>query len=107
MIGRSRAITRNDTAYEGPVVVEIEDICGPATFARLPEALSALWDSLRLLPLGAVQADAFSHFLTHADVLDLVTESIRRDGRLSLTFRLNGRLHSVRVSPSGAPPSPP
>lgn len=66
----------------GPVTVEIEDICGPATFRRLPEALAATWEALRLLPLGAVQAGAFRHFLTHPEVDRLVRESIRREGRI-------------------------
>ncbi|MET9612504.1 hypothetical protein [Kitasatospora indigofera] len=94
------------------MTVEIEDICGPATFHRLPEALAATWEALRLLPLGAVQADAFRHFLTHPEVDRLVAESIRREGRLSLAFRLGGRVHCVRIGPAGDPtplsrPDPP
>ncbi|WP_345289567.1 hypothetical protein [Kitasatospora albolonga] len=32
--------------------VEIEDVTAPAVFARLPDALAALWEALRVLPLG-------------------------------------------------------
>ncbi|MFD0261601.1 hypothetical protein ACFVH7_25420 [Kitasatospora indigofera] len=103
MIGRSRA---TGGTGGGPVVVEIEDVSGPSTFVELSEALAALWESLRPLPMGAVQAEAFRHFLTRPDALDLVTESIRRDGRLSLSFRMNDRLHAVWVSPAGAAPPP-
>ncbi|MGK4581027.1 hypothetical protein [Kitasatospora sp. HPMI-4] len=84
----------------GPVVVEIEDVCGPATFDRLPVALSALWDSLRLLPLDAVQSDAFRHFLTRPEAVEQVREFIRRDGRLVLAFDMNGRSHYVRIRPA-------
>ncbi|MCX5209918.1 hypothetical protein OG689_11545 [Kitasatospora sp. NBC_00240] len=90
----------------GPVTVEIEDICGPATFDRLPEALAATREALRLLPLGAVQADAFRYFLAHPEVDRLVRESIRREGRLSLAFRPGGRVHCVRIGPAGTPPPP-
>ncbi len=104
MTGPERADPR---AYDdGPVVVEIEDVCGPAVFGRLPDALTALGRSLRLLPLGTLQAGAFTYFLAHPDAGRLVAESIRRDGRLALSFRLDGRLHSVWISPAGAPPPP-
>ncbi|MGE7435209.1 hypothetical protein [Kitasatospora sp. NPDC001175] len=97
MIRKRKAVGVSDG---GPVVVEIEDVCGPATFERLPDALSALWGSLRLLPLGAVQADAFRYFLTRPQAADHVAEFIRRDGRIDLAFAMDGRSHYVRIRPA-------
>ncbi|MGE7434087.1 hypothetical protein [Kitasatospora sp. NPDC001175] len=82
-----------------PVVVEIEGITAPATFTRLPDALTAVWDALKLLPLGTLQADAFRYFLTRPDAAERTTEFLRRDGRLDLSFTLHGRTHAVRLRP--------
>ncbi len=90
---------KGGSADGGPVVVEIEGVAGPATFGRLADALTAVWDSLRVLPLGAVQADAFGYFLTRPDAVECVAEFIRRDGLLSLTFALDGHRHQVRIRP--------
>ncbi|MGK4582695.1 hypothetical protein [Kitasatospora sp. HPMI-4] len=87
-----------------PVVVEIEGITGPATFTRLPDALAALWESLRLLPLGALQADAFRYFLTRPDAAERTLEFLRRDGGLNLAFTLDGQPHTVRLRPHHAEP---
>ena len=84
----------------GPVTVEIEDIVAPATFSRVPDAVAALWEALRVLPLGWTQYEAYRYFLGPGAV-DRIEESLRRDGELSLTFRMSGRLHSVRVTPAG------
>ncbi|MFF7456798.1 ATP-binding protein [Kitasatospora sp. NPDC008115] len=88
-----------------PVLVEIEGICAPATFPRLPEALAALWRSLQLLPLGEAQAATMRDALTHPRAVGLAAESIRRDGRLDLSFRMNGRLHSALIRPAEPPPT--
>ncbi|MFD9125590.1 hypothetical protein [Kitasatospora sp. NPDC059571] len=91
---------------DGPVVVEIEDVTAEAVFARLPDALAAVWQALRALPLGAVQADAFEYFLTRPDAVRAVARFLRRDGELSLTFTLEGRPHAVRIRPAdGAAPA--
>ncbi|MFE3500920.1 hypothetical protein [Kitasatospora sp. NPDC059160] len=87
------------------MMVEIEGICAPATFPRLPEALAALWRSLQLLPLGDVQADTLRHALTRPGAVELAAESIKRDGRLYLSFRMNGRLHSACIRPAEPPPN--
>ncbi|MGK4584211.1 hypothetical protein [Kitasatospora sp. HPMI-4] len=79
------------------MTVEIEDVTEPATFARLSDALAAAWESMRVLPLGAVQADAFRYFLTRPDAAEHAAEFIRRDGRLELTFAMSGRSHAARI----------
>ncbi|MFF1873614.1 hypothetical protein [Kitasatospora herbaricolor] len=83
----------------GAVTVEIEDIAEPATFSRLPDAVAALWEALRVLPLGWTQYEAYRRFLGPGAVRR-VEESIERDGELSLSFRLAGRLHLVRIAPA-------
>ncbi|GAA2147307.1 hypothetical protein GCM10009760_38050 [Kitasatospora kazusensis] len=85
----------------GAVVVEIDGVTAPARFDELPDALAALWESLRALPLGAVQADAFHYFLTRPDAAEHVTEFVRRDGALLLSFAMGGRSHAVRLRPVG------
>ncbi|PBC66294.1 histidine kinase-like protein [Streptomyces sp. TLI_235] len=88
-----------DNCGDGPVVVEIEDITGPAAFDRLPDALPAIWDAVRLLPLGSSQYEAYKYFFTHSDAVARVREFIRREGELSLSLRMNSRLHQVRIRP--------
>lgn len=81
----------------GPVTVEIEDVAAPATFSQLPDAVAALWEALRVLPLGWTQYEAYRYFLGPGAV-ERIEESLARDGELSLTFQMAGRLHSVRVT---------
>ncbi|WP_371479408.1 hypothetical protein [Kitasatospora sp. NBC_00315] len=83
----------------GAVTVEIEDITPPATFGRAADAVAALWEAMRVLPLGWTQYEAYRYFLGPGAVAR-IEESIERDGELSLTFRMAGRLHSVRVTPA-------
>jgi hypothetical protein len=82
---------------ELPVTVSIEDIAAPATFARLPDALAALWDALRVLPLGWTQYEAYRYFLGPGSE-ERVTAFLQRDGELQLSFALAGRVHEVRVA---------
>ncbi|MFC9325516.1 hypothetical protein [Kitasatospora sp. NPDC057015] len=95
-------MTRKAVPAPSPVTVEIEDVTPPATFDRLPDALAALWGSLRTLPLGATQYDAYRYFLTRPNAVERVTEHLDRDGELQLSFRMDGRLHAVRIRPAGA-----
>ena len=88
----------------GPVTVEIEGVTEPATFTRLPDALGALWASLRPLPLGAVQYDAYQYFLTRPDAAERVAEFLQRDGELNLSFAMSGTSHAVRVRPAAPAP---
>ena len=85
---------------EGAVIVEIEDVTRPALFQHLPDALAALWRSLRELPLGADQADAFQYFLTRREAAARVRDLLDQDGSLSLTLRLEGRFHAVHIRPA-------
>jgi len=82
---------------QGPFTVSIEDVTEPATFKRLDDALVALWEALRALPLGWTQYDAYRYFLTRWDAVACVTDFLERDGYLSLTFTMAGRSHYVRV----------
>ncbi|MGE7433481.1 hypothetical protein [Kitasatospora sp. NPDC001175] len=95
--GRGRADVERAGAGPKRVTVEIEDITEPATFGRLSDALAAAWESMRVLPLGVVQADAFRYFLTRPDAAEHAAEFIRRNGRLELTFAMSGRSHAVRI----------
>ncbi|MFD7984182.1 hypothetical protein ACFRKE_13085 [Kitasatospora indigofera] len=95
-------MSRNSAPPPAPFTVEIEDVTPPATFEHLADALAALWSSLRTLPLGATQYDAYQYFLTRPNAVQRVTEHIDRDGELVLSFRMEGRLHAVRVSPARA-----
>ncbi|MEW1912820.1 hypothetical protein AB0442_31030 [Kitasatospora sp. NPDC085895] len=81
----------------GPFTVSIEDVTTPATFNRLDDALAALWDALRALPLGWTQYDAYRYFLTEDDAPRRVAEFLARDGYLALSFTMAGRPHAVRV----------
>lgn len=87
----------------GPVVVEITGITTPARFRRLPDAVAAVWDAVRALPLGNTQYEAYRYFFTRPDAVQRVTEFLERDGELSLTFSMNGRSHSVRFRPAAQP----
>jgi hypothetical protein len=89
----------NATA-DGAVIVEIEDVTRPALFRHLPDALAALWRSLRELPLGADQADAFQYFHPRRDAANRVRDILDQDGSLSLTLRLEGRFHAVHIRPA-------
>ncbi|GAA2750946.1 hypothetical protein [Kitasatospora cinereorecta] len=84
------------------VTVEIEGVTAPATFSRLPDALGAVWGSLRALPLGARQYDAYRYFFTRPDAVEHVAEFIERDGELNLSFSMEGRPHAVRLRRVGA-----
>lgn len=78
--------------------VSIEDVTGPATFTRLPDALAALWESLRVLPLGWSQYEAYRYFFGPG-VVERVEAFLARDGEFGLTFAMAGRTHAVRLVP--------
>ncbi|WP_354642908.1 hypothetical protein [Kitasatospora camelliae] len=85
---------------DGQVVVEIEGVTAPAMFARLPDAVAAVWGAMRALPLGNTQYEAYKYFFTRPDAVERVTEFIQRDGELNLSFSMDGRSHRVRVCPA-------
>ncbi|GAA2149261.1 hypothetical protein GCM10009760_42160 [Kitasatospora kazusensis] len=80
------------------ITVSIEGITAPATFQRLPDALAALWEALRVLPLGWTQYEAYRYFFGPGAV-QRVEGFLERDGELTLSFALAGRSHAVRVVP--------
>ncbi|GAA2275209.1 MULTISPECIES: hypothetical protein [Kitasatospora] len=83
------------TSTEARIVVEIEDITAPATFSRLSDALAALWASLRELPLGWQQHEAYRYFLGEG-AEQRVEDHLAR-GEMVLSFAMAGRSHLVRV----------
>ncbi|PBC66317.1 histidine kinase-like protein [Streptomyces sp. TLI_235] len=87
------------SAWDGPVAAEIENVTSPAMFDQLPDAVSALWEAVRRLPMGSTQFEAYRYFFTRADAVERVSEFIRRDGELSLSLKMDGRLHRVRIWP--------
>ncbi|MCX4749954.1 hypothetical protein OG455_31305 [Kitasatospora sp. NBC_01287] len=89
------------TEAECPVVVEIEGITPPAQFARLGDALAALWESMRLLPLGEPQADWFGYYLTRPDAARRVAEMLERDQQVELSFGLPDGPHVLCVRKAG------
>ncbi|GAA2774260.1 MULTISPECIES: hypothetical protein [Kitasatospora] len=99
MIRRSKASAGADSG-EGPVVVEIEGITAPARFDRLSDAAAAIWHSVRALPLGNTQYEAYRYFFTRPDAVERCREFIDRDTGLTLSFRMNGRSHRVRIQPA-------
>jgi len=90
------------TALRRPVTVEIEDITMLAHFPDLAAAAAALWESLRALPLGNVQYEAYREFLG-AGVVERIEEFLQRDGELTLSFAMAGRSHAVWVRPEATP----
>lgn len=89
------------TAMRQPITVEIEDITAPATFTDLAAAVAAVWDSLRALPLGHCQYEAYEYFFGEGAV-ERVREFLERDGQLALSFDMAGRPHAVWVRPVSA-----
>ena len=85
------------TAVRMPVTVEIEDVTEPAQFADLATAVTALWNSLRALPLGNYQYEAYREFFGGG--AERVDEFLQRDGELTLCFAMAGRSHAVKVRP--------
>ncbi|MDH6131168.1 hypothetical protein P3T37_000537 [Kitasatospora sp. MAA4] len=88
---------RDTAPWAGPVTVEISGITDPATFNRLPDALTALWESMRALPLGELQHDWFGCYLTRPDAVQRVAENLGRNGDVTLSFALPDGTYLMRV----------
>jgi hypothetical protein len=82
------------------VTVEISGVTGPATFSNLRAAVDALWQSLRVLPLGWNQYQAYRLMFEGPDAVERVADFLARDGSLQLTFVMAGEIHSVSVRPA-------
>ncbi|MEV4614816.1 hypothetical protein AB0K43_19795 [Kitasatospora sp. NPDC049258] len=87
------------SAASAAVTVVIEGITLPATFSRLPDALAALWEALRILPLGWAQYEVCQGYFG-PEAVGRVEEALARDGRLVMAFVLAGRSHTVTVEPA-------
>ena len=79
------------------VTADIEGVMEPQQ-AQLPKAITALWETMRTLPLGNYQYEAFDYFFGEG-AEQRVQQAIEQDGELQLTFRLEGELRSVRIAP--------
>ncbi|MFE2912800.1 hypothetical protein [Kitasatospora indigofera] len=86
------------------VTLEIEGLVEPVALP-LTEALTRLWDELKLLPLGANQLEAYRHFL-RAGAEERVRAAIEQDGMLQLSFALDGEIRLVRATPVRVPAAP-
>ncbi|MFI9270645.1 hypothetical protein ACIGXM_08035 [Kitasatospora sp. NPDC052896] len=85
----------------GPVTVELTGIAQPATFARVSDALAALWESIRVLPLGSLQHNWFREMLTGPEALPRTEESLQRHGEgLELPFTLADGPHLLTLRPA-------
>lgn len=81
------------------IVVQIQGVTEPATFPSLDAAIEAAWTSLRALPLGSHQYEAYREFFGPG-VAVRVAEFLERDGELSLTFSLPDGRHVVHFRPA-------
>ncbi len=68
----------------------------------LDRALEILWATMRALSIGDLQYKAFGQFFGDG-VEQRVREAVARDGGLQLTFAMEGRLHSLTVTPAERP----
>ncbi|MFF2630558.1 hypothetical protein ACFVUN_32930 [Kitasatospora griseola] len=83
--------------------VSIEGITESASFLSLADALASLWGTLRTLPLGWTQYEAYRYFFGPGAAQR--TESfLLRDGHLLLSFVLLGQTRLIRVVPTAAGP---
>ncbi|MFG2821696.1 hypothetical protein ACGFX4_19975 [Kitasatospora sp. NPDC048365] len=78
---------------------EIEGITALAEFSRLDDAVSAVWNSVRALPIGHTQYAAYEVFFGDGAV-DRVQDLFKRHGEVRLSFRLCDRSHSIVIRPS-------
>lgn len=82
----------------GPFTVSIEGLVPDAKFTRLEPAMKALWDSMKVLPLGWNQAAAYHEALAAKGAVENLTRLLHwNKGRVELTFSLEGRTHSVII----------
>ncbi|MDH6579224.1 hypothetical protein [Kitasatospora sp. MAP5-34] len=78
------------------VTVSVDGILDPLA-APLPQALGALWEVLRALPLGWTQFEAYRYFFDTPGAEERVSTFLERDRCLVLSFAMDGRSHVVRV----------
>ncbi|MFF0393848.1 hypothetical protein ACFYS8_34875 [Kitasatospora sp. NPDC004615] len=83
--------------------VSIEGITESASFASLADALASLWGTLRTLPLGWTQYEAYRYFFGPG-AAQRTEGFLARDGHLLLSFVLLGHNRAIRVLPTTAGP---
>ncbi|MGW4379665.1 hypothetical protein [Kitasatospora sp. NPDC004531] len=83
--------------------VTIEGLTEPASFLTLADALASLWGTLRTLPLGWTQYEAYRYFFG-PDAAQRTEGFLARDGHLLLSFALLGTTRLIRVVPTAAGP---
>ncbi|MFJ9517858.1 hypothetical protein ACIRPK_06265 [Kitasatospora sp. NPDC101801] len=92
----TQMLSRTAVVSQG-FIVSIEDVTERANFTHLSDALAALWDALRALPLGVVQADAYRSYLIGEGSTERVREQLAQSGALALTFTMGGQSHLVEI----------
>ncbi|MFJ9840263.1 hypothetical protein ACIRYZ_07310 [Kitasatospora sp. NPDC101155] len=96
--------TGGATPYPFPVVVEVRGITEPARFSRLTDALTALLDALRALPLSSEQREFFEE-LFGPSAVQTIGHRLAMYGEVRSLAFLDLTPHVVRVYPAdfGAP----
>ncbi|MFD7645892.1 hypothetical protein ACFV4P_35250 [Kitasatospora sp. NPDC059795] len=84
----------------------IEGITETTSFASLADALASLWGTLRTLPLGWTQYEAYRYFFG-PDAAQRTEGFLARDGHLLLSFVLLGHNRQIRVVPTSDGPLQP
>ncbi|MFD8484024.1 hypothetical protein [Kitasatospora sp. NPDC059673] len=83
--------------------VSIEGITESASFVSLADALASLWGTLRTLPLGWTQYEAYRYFFGPG-ATQRTEGFLARDGHLLLSFILLGQTRVIRVVPTSTGP---
>ncbi|MFD8594253.1 hypothetical protein ACFV1L_04575 [Kitasatospora sp. NPDC059646] len=86
--------------------VSIEGITETTSFASLADAIASLWATLRTLPLGWTQYEAYRYFFGPG-AAERTEAFLARDGQLLLSFILLGRTRVIQVRPTATGPLQP
>ncbi|MFE9424976.1 hypothetical protein ACFYNO_18605 [Kitasatospora sp. NPDC006697] len=81
----------------GPVIVELTGITCPARFPSLTTALTATWESMKLLPLDAAHRDAFGLILNRPRSAAYMLERLAHEPVVTITFTLPDGPHLLRL----------
>jgi hypothetical protein len=74
----------------------VEGVTEPGSFRSLGHALGSLWTTLRILPIGWAQYEAYRYFFGPGAV-ERTEALLERDGEMVLAFTMAGRSHAVRL----------
>ncbi|MER7768221.1 hypothetical protein [Kitasatospora sp. NPDC096140] len=82
------------------MVVEVRGVTEPAQFSKLPDALAALLDALRALPLSSEQRDYFDELFGPSEV-ETIGHRLAMYGEVRSLAFLGLTPHMVKVYPAG------